>query len=537
MVTSCEEHARRLPGLELMFKAAGHLLEAKLQTYIRGRGCSWLSVVTGPKGSYREEHVLNYLERHLPLFTEGRRWRVILMDAYGPQMSEAVRRLCWKRGYVVIIHGGGATGVTQVNDTDLHQHLRKAYLEKETAEMIRYSRLNPNSTPSPKPEQCIGWMIDAWSNPQLHLSAVAGFKKTGITNALDGSEDQLIVREAKYFWRFLHMASQRQSAIHDVEVEIEQGRLQWTYQGVYSIIANFNAAGCLDRLLEFQDDELVVEPDSKELVWDDEDIVEDEEEEQDFHNDGEEPAGLDATVAPTEQTIVSLEPEIAEVVIQHSARREALKQALEIVAQLNCPSLELTIARIMHDDERKLRQIQNAPSAVAEAMERQRDAQERAAMQEHKLVQEQLAAKRLTKAAKAEAKEYQNKLSHVRMQLKDAQDLLAAKEALKSYTPEMLGEGRARGGGAAFRARRLEVMDRLLTHGKLTPQQNNDWNWFKDAWDKHMSETHDQQWGRVFAETCQGLLDQLRQGISAAVSNFMYNETRRCLSDVSLLRL
>ena len=170
-------------------------------------------------------------------------------------------------------------------------------------------------------------------------------------------------------------------------------------------------------------------------------------------------------------------------------------------------------------------------------MERQREAQERAAMQEHKLVQEQLAAQRLTKAAKAEAKEYQNKLNRVRTQLKDAQDLLAAKEALKSYTPETLGEGKARGGGAAFRARRFEVMDRLLTHGKLTPQQNNDWNWFKDAWDKHMSETHDQQWGHVFAEICQGLLDQLRQGIPAAVSNFMYNETRRCLSDVSLLRL
>ena len=537
MVTSCEEHARRLPGLELTFKAAGHLLEAKLQTFIRGRGCSWLSVVTGPKGSYREEHVLNYLERHLPLLTEGRRWRVILMDAYGPQMSEAVRRLCWQRGYVVIIHGGGATGVTQVNDTDLHQHLRKAYLEKETAEMIRSSRLHPNGAPSPKPEQCIQWMIDAWSNPQLHLSAVAGFKKTGITNALDGSEDQLIVREAKYFWRFLHMASQRESAIHDVEVEIEQGRLQWTYHSVYSIIANFNAAGCLDRLLEFQDDELVVEPDSKEALWDDEDIVEDEEEEEDFHGDGEEPADLDATVALKEQAIVTLEPEIAEVVIQHSARREALKQALEIVAQLNCPSLELTISRVMHDDERKLRQIQNAPSAVAAAMERQREAQERAATQEHKLVQEQLAAKLATKAAKAEAKEYQNKLNRVRTQLKDAQDLLAAKEALKSYTPEMLGEGKARGGGAVFRARRFEVMDRLLTHGKLTPQQNNDWNWFKDAWDKHMSETYDQQWGHEFAEICQGLLDQLRQGISAAVSNFMYNETRRCLSDVSLLRL
>ena len=31
MVTSCEEHARRLPGLELMFKAAGRLLEAKFK--------------------------------------------------------------------------------------------------------------------------------------------------------------------------------------------------------------------------------------------------------------------------------------------------------------------------------------------------------------------------------------------------------------------------------------------------------------------------------------------------------------------------
>ena len=174
------------------------------------------------------------------------------------------------------------------------------------------------------------------------------------------------------------MASQRQSAIHDVEVEIEQGRLQWSYQSVYSIIANFPAAGCLDRLLEFQDDELVVEPDSTEALWDDEDIVEDEEEEEDFHGDGEEPADLDATVASKEQAIVTLEPEIAEVVIQHSARREALKQALEIVAQLNCPSLELTISRIMHDDERKLCQIQQAPSVVAEAMERQRLAQERA---------------------------------------------------------------------------------------------------------------------------------------------------------------
>ena len=177
MVTSCEQHARRIPGLELMFKASGELLEKKLQTFARGLGCNWLSVVTGPKGSDREEHVLQYLERHLPQMTEGRRWRLLLLDAYAPQMSDSVRRLCWQRGYIVIIHGGGATGVTQVNDTDLHQHLRKTYVEHEMAAMIKAARLNPNSTPVPKCEQCVTWMANVWSNSQLLLKRCKGFQK------------------------------------------------------------------------------------------------------------------------------------------------------------------------------------------------------------------------------------------------------------------------------------------------------------------------------------------------------------------------
>ena len=30
---------------------------------------TWLSVAVGPRGSYRQEHVLKHLERHLPLLT------------------------------------------------------------------------------------------------------------------------------------------------------------------------------------------------------------------------------------------------------------------------------------------------------------------------------------------------------------------------------------------------------------------------------------------------------------------------------------
>ena len=46
------------PPLECMFKADGHLLEAKLNQYIRGYGFDWLSVSTSPKATYREEHII-----------------------------------------------------------------------------------------------------------------------------------------------------------------------------------------------------------------------------------------------------------------------------------------------------------------------------------------------------------------------------------------------------------------------------------------------------------------------------------------------
>ena len=65
------------------------------------------------------------------------------------------------------------------------------------AEMVRMGRLNPSKMPSAMAEQCIDWMAEVWSNRHLHIQARKGFKYTGCTNALDGSEDHLIAREAR----------------------------------------------------------------------------------------------------------------------------------------------------------------------------------------------------------------------------------------------------------------------------------------------------------------------------------------------------
>ena len=124
----------------------------------------------------------------------------------------------------------------------------------------------------------------------------------------------------------------------------------------------------------------------------------------------------------------------------------------------------------------------------------------------------------------------QEKTAKARKQLKDATDMLETQDAMKSFSPDMLGEGRARGGGAQHRARRMELLDRLLRYGAVfTPQQKNDWKWFKDAWDHALSEHRNKEWGSILAGSVQGVLDKLEANDVTAISKFMYDETSRVL--------
>ena len=80
------------PYAELMFKASpdGSLV-LKLRDHIRSRGYSpWRTVACQEKGSYREEDILAFLEKHLPEWGPGRRWRIIMADDYGPHKSANV---------------------------------------------------------------------------------------------------------------------------------------------------------------------------------------------------------------------------------------------------------------------------------------------------------------------------------------------------------------------------------------------------------------------------------------------------------------
>ena len=100
---------------------------------------------------------------------------------------------------------------------------------------------------------------------------------------------------------------------------------------------------------------------------------------------------------------------------------------------------------------------------------------------------------------------------------------------MKSFRLGFLGDGLRACGGASGRKRREEVLDRLSRLGTgLSPQQRNDWAWFKEAWEHKMFEEHGDDWVRVFAGWVQGVLDAHQGGTANAFSCFVHSETRRC---------
>ena len=93
-------------------------------------------------------------------------------DDHGPHKTEAVRKLCWSRGYIIIIHGGGCTPVLQTPDTELNQRVRRKYHEQESQLLAERMSLGA-TTPSLTPEECMWVMLNVLKDPKLHVDIQA----------------------------------------------------------------------------------------------------------------------------------------------------------------------------------------------------------------------------------------------------------------------------------------------------------------------------------------------------------------------------
>jgi len=255
--TSCRATALAGPPVELLFKGGEQAL-ANLQRDLRAEGLGGLPVQTSDSGSYRNTHILTHLETALPRLREAsvsQQWRLLFADAYRAHEHEAVRRLAWERGWVMVFHGGGATGVAQVNDTRLHGRLSQAYQQLEMEDAFLGFALDPGACPARSRLACCRDLVRCWRRPSLRLAAHAGWKQNMLTNALDGSENHLATSEIAAFCAELGMSKIRAQIVEGKSAEAEVGRLERSLEAVQGLLEEFAATGFLDHCEEGQEDE------------------------------------------------------------------------------------------------------------------------------------------------------------------------------------------------------------------------------------------------------------------------------------------
>ena len=127
-VTSKPAAASRVAGmpLELLCKAKKRRIAG-----LDRPGNTALSLAWSAKGSYRQDNILRYHDRWLEPWTalpaKQQDWRILMLDVASSHCGPEVVSFAHARGYVVLYHYGGFTGVIQVNDTDLHAEFSNIY--------------------------------------------------------------------------------------------------------------------------------------------------------------------------------------------------------------------------------------------------------------------------------------------------------------------------------------------------------------------------------------------------------------------------
>ena len=474
-----------------------------------------------------------------------------MADDFSAHKTSNVARLCWQRGYVLLLHGGGQTPVTQTPDTDLNQHVRREYAAKEAVIIIEEMRRGVK-VPKPQSRTCIDLMVQNLSDKRLQYHAADGYKKTGANVALDGTEDHEIVREAGQFFRTLNMREEINREIAVVRHEVQAGRLRWTWEDVQSLMQPFPRRGC-DEVLERVGDHQHL--DEGDIPYAEETAVAEEEEEENMSDWGESQDGDDAVasaVAENEEaedpavagagaldcTRRTLDAPAAETLDNSKALVAAYEQAIDVLKSVGAVGAMQQLHQEKHKELRRQRLAAKESPAVAAAL---------ADLKEAKAIEE-----RQQRLAIQDANRQEKELKRLRQESQDAQALLAKKKkefltlesalvtrhALKRYSPETLGQGKPRSGGATARKMRFEVLDRLSKLGTgLTGAQRNDWAWFREAWDAKMCAEHGVDWGGIFAGWIQKVLDDLMDGVSNALSVFVHEETSRCFGDMEMLAI
>lgn len=303
-----------------------------------------LSITWAEKGSYRAENIVAFLRMRLEEFTPARQeaqaWRILLLDVARSHMHEDAAALAFERGYILLFHFGCTTAIMQVNDTDCHAPLSRVCLHLEEARFAAQQMVDPGNI-SRTLRDVVADAASAWRQVNHH-QASEGHKRVGLSNALDGSEDALICREARLFWVWAGMAAARERAIAEVDRRIASGELR-SFQDFRALILNPGDPG----IMEDEGGELEGELEDGEEVW--------EEDDERAQLDREDAAAFEgpppASAEPEPVSERRAEAEEASVAVE---RFEKLKRLRSLAMEAQVPSAAFSVGRELNQLERGL---------------------------------------------------------------------------------------------------------------------------------------------------------------------------------------
>ena len=118
MTIASSSNAIKTPPLEFVFKGKG--IRVKVNPPERATA-QW-----SDKSSYRVEHVLKYIELlpTIPIHFAPEKRRIFTFEDYSAYLVPEVEEAFFKKGYFLIIIGGGISGDIQVNDTLYHRQAK-----------------------------------------------------------------------------------------------------------------------------------------------------------------------------------------------------------------------------------------------------------------------------------------------------------------------------------------------------------------------------------------------------------------------------
>ena len=137
------------------------------------------------------------------------------MDWFAPHLREEVDALCHKLGHCVLRIGGGLTPWVQVGDTHAHRPYNQHYRDLEADAATAAWEVRPGCLLECSRQDVLTRSVDAWKQVD-HEKNVAGWRHNGITNPLDGTDDQL-GSQVLPLWRELDMDA----------IRLQPARHQW----------------------------------------------------------------------------------------------------------------------------------------------------------------------------------------------------------------------------------------------------------------------------------------------------------------------